>query len=105
MKDEGLIAIIEDEGATNAGEDAVNEHMLRDQVLQAVYILTDREKQVIALRFGVVIGECGENGIDHTLEEIGRIMVTTRERVRQVEAKALRKLRHPTRTLRLRQLL
>jgi len=59
-------------------------------------LLTDREKKILDLRFGIA------DGSPRTLEEVGNIFKVTRERVRQIEAKALRKLRHPTRSRRLR---
>lgn len=58
--------------------------------------LSEREQKVLALRFGL------EDGKPHTLEEVGREFQVTRERIRQIEAKALRKLRHPTRSRKLR---
>jgi len=58
--------------------------------------LTDRERKVLRLRFGI------GDGVDHTLEEVGQQFDVTRERIRQIEAKALRKLRHPTRGRKLR---
>jgi RNA polymerase primary sigma factor len=73
--------------------------MLREQVQSALSVLSERERQVLELRFGLVDGK------DHTLEEVGRYFNVTRERIRQIEAKALRKLRHPTRSRHLRDFL
>ena len=61
--------------------------------------LSERERQVLELRFGLIDGK------DHTLEEVSRYFNVTRERIRQIEAKALRKLRHPTRSRHLREYL
>jgi RNA polymerase primary sigma factor len=72
--------------------DAASREMLREQVQHALAVLTERERQVLELRFGIVDGK------DHTLEEVSRYFDVTRERIRQIEAKALRKLRHPTRS-------
>jgi RNA polymerase primary sigma factor len=72
--------------------DAASLEMLREQVQQALAVLSERERQVLELRFGLVDGK------DHTLEEVSRYFKVTRERIRQIEAKALRKLRHPTRS-------
>lgn len=72
--------------------DAAARHMLRDQLQTALAVLTPREREVLELRFGLVDGK------DHTLEEVGNYFKVTRERIRQIEAKALRKLRHPTRS-------
>ena len=72
--------------------DAASREMLREQVQHALESLTERERQVLELRFGLVDGK------DHTLEEVSRYFNVTRERIRQIEAKALRKLRHPTRS-------
>ena len=71
--------------------DAASKEMLREQVQHALAALSERERQVLELRFGLVDGK------DHTLEEVSRYFKVTRERIRQIEAKALRKLRHPTR--------
>ncbi|HEX7620911.1 MAG TPA: sigma-70 family RNA polymerase sigma factor [Anaerolineales bacterium] len=76
--------------------DAASREMLREQVQHALEELTERERQVLELRFGLVDGK------DHTLEEVSRYFNVTRERIRQIEAKALRKLRHPTRSRHLR---
>jgi len=72
--------------------DAAAREMLRDQVQNALAALTDREREVLELRYGLLDGK------DHTLEEVGQYFKVTRERIRQIEAKALRKLRHPTRS-------
>ena len=66
--------------------------MLREQVQHALASLSDREREVLELRFGL------RDGKEHTLEEVSRYFDVTRERVRQIEAKALRKLRHPARS-------
>lgn len=79
--------------------DAASREMLRDQVQSALAALSERERQVLELRFGLV------DGRDHTLEEVSRYFNVTRERIRQIEAKALRKLRHPTRSKYLREYL
>jgi len=76
--------------------DAASREMLREQVQHALAVLSERERQVLELRFGLVDGQ------DHTLEEVSRYFNVTRERIRQIEAKALRKLRHPTRSRHLR---
>ncbi len=82
---------IEDEDAPSP-IDAAARQMLREQVKSVLSVLSERERQVLELRFGLVDGK------DHTLEEVSRYFNVTRERVRQIEAKALRKLRHPTRS-------
>ncbi|HTX92086.1 MAG TPA: sigma-70 family RNA polymerase sigma factor [Anaerolineales bacterium] len=76
--------------------DAASREMLREQVQHALAALSERERQVLELRFGLIDGK------DHTLEEVSRYFNVTRERIRQIEAKALRKLRHPTRSRHLR---
>ncbi len=76
--------------------DAAAREMLREQVQHALAVLSERERQVLELRFGLIDGK------DHTLEEVSRYFNVTRERIRQIEAKALRKLRHPTRSRHLR---
>ena len=86
---------IEDEDALEP-LDAASREMLREQVQSALTALTERERQVLELRFGLLDGK------DHTLEEVSRYFNVTRERIRQIEAKALRKLRHPTRSRHLR---
>ena len=70
--------------------------MLKEQMDDVLDSLTGRERRVLQLRFGL------EDGRQRTLEEVGREFGVTRERIRQIEAKALRKLRHPTRSRKLR---
>ncbi len=89
---------IEDDGALEPMDAAARE-MLHDQVQNALAALSERERQVLELRFGLIDGK------DHTLEEVSRYFNVTRERIRQIEAKALRKLRHPTRSRHLREYL
>ncbi len=79
--------------------DAAAREMLREQVQNALGALTERERQILELRFGMLDGK------DHTLEEVSNYFNVTRERIRQIEAKALRKLRHPTRSKQLREYL
>jgi RNA polymerase primary sigma factor len=86
---------IEDEDALEPMDAAARE-MLRESVKNALAVLSEREREVLELRFGLVDGK------DHTLEEVGQYFNVTRERIRQIEAKALRKLRHPTRSRHLR---
>ena len=86
-----LSDFIKDEDAPSP-IDAAARQMLREQVQSVLSALTEREREVLELRFGLADGK------DHTLEEVSRYFDVTRERVRQIEAKALRKLRHPTRS-------
>nr|MDQ3007701.1 sigma-70 family RNA polymerase sigma factor [Chloroflexota bacterium] len=86
---------IEDEDAPSPIDSAARE-MLREQVHSALTSLSDREREVLELRFGL------KDGKDHTLEEVSNFFAVTRERIRQIEAKALRKLRHPSRSRQLR---
>ncbi len=86
---------IEDDEAIEPMDAAARE-ILRDQVQSALGALSERERQVLELRFGLIDGK------DHTLEEVSNYFNVTRERIRQIEAKALRKLRHPTRNRELR---
>ena len=76
--------------------DAASRQLLKDQIRSALGVLSERERQVLEMRYGLVDSQ------DHTLEEVGRYLGVTRERIRQIEAKALRKLRHPTRSRQLR---
>ena len=66
-------------------------HLLKERLREILNTLTDRERQVVDFRFGLT------DGYSRTLEEVGRLFNVTRERIRQIEAKALRKLRHPSR--------
>jgi RNA polymerase primary sigma factor len=75
-----------------APEDGATSGLLREQVDKVLGNLSDRERQVLVLRFGL------DDGNSRTLEEVGREFGVTRERIRQIEAKALRKLRHPSRS-------
>ena len=89
---------IEDKRAVSPAN-ATAYSMLKEQMETVLYTLTEREAQVLRLRFGI------GDGYPRTLEEVGAIFNVTRERVRQIEAKALRKLRHPTRSRRLKSFL
>ncbi|MFH1143739.1 MAG: RNA polymerase sigma factor RpoD [Candidatus Eisenbacteria bacterium] len=93
--DSNLADFIEDTGAVSPAHSATFA-MLRDEVNEVLDTLTKREARVIRLRFGLT-----EDGCPRTLEEVGAFFNVTRERIRQIEAKALRKLRHPTRRRRL----
>ena len=97
-EDSNLGDFIEDKNAL-APVDAATYHLLRNQVEDVLDSLTLRERRVLQLRFGL------EDGRSRTLEEVGREFGVTRERIRQIEAKALRKLRHPTRSKKLRDFL
>lgn len=81
---------IEDKGAENP-YDMTAFSLLREKIMDVLDSLTDRERKVLSLRFGLV------DGYSRTLEEVGKQFKVTRERIRQIEAKALRKMRHPTR--------
>jgi RNA polymerase primary sigma factor len=86
-----LADFIEDEEALEP-MDAAARDMLREAMNNALAVLSERERQVLELRFGLMDGK------EHTLEEVGQYFNVTRERIRQIESKALRKLRHPTRS-------
>ena len=86
-----LADFIADDSVVEPG-DAASNQLLREQVRNVLGHLSDRERQVLEMRFGL------KDGKDHTLEEVGKEFGVTRERIRQIEAKALRKLRHPTRS-------
>ena len=90
-----LVDFIEDETIPEP-VDAASKQLLREQVRNVLEFLGERERLVLEMRFGL------KDGKDHTLEEVGREFGVTRERIRQIEAKALRKLRHPSRSKMLR---
>jgi len=93
-EDSQLLDFVEDENAENPLDGAVNS-ALAEATLEVLEQLTEREQKVLRMRFGI-----GMN-TDHTLEEVGKQFGVTRERIRQIEAKALRKLRHPSRAKKL----
>ncbi|MGX7029808.1 RNA polymerase sigma factor RpoD [Vagococcus zengguangii] len=96
--DSHLGDFIEDQDATSPAEHAAYE-MLKEQLENVLDQLTDREENVLRLRFGL------DDGRTRTLEEVGKVFGVTRERIRQIEAKALRKLRHPSRSKQLKDFL
>ena len=97
-EDSHLGDFIQDEHIPVPADEAAHT-LLREQLEKVMDTLSEREQKVLALRFGL------EDGKPHTLEEVGREFQVTRERIRQIEAKALRKLRHPTRSRNLRDFL
>ena len=94
-EDSHLGDFIEDRGVVSPSDAVINVN-LKEMTEQVLNTLTPREERVIKMRFGL------EDGTEHTLEEVGQNFAVTRERIRQIEAKALRKLRHPSRSRRLR---
>jgi RNA polymerase primary sigma factor len=94
-EDSHLGDFIEDKTIQNPSEAVININ-LREITEEVLKTLTPREEKVIKMRFGL-----GPNGSEHTLEEVGQHFAVTRERIRQIEAKALRKLRHPSRSRKL----
>lgn len=96
--DSHLGDFIEDEGVMSPDDYAANE-LLKDELNEVLLELTDREEKVLRLRFGL------DDGRTRTLEEVGKEFSVTRERIRQIEAKALRKLKHPSRSKRLKDFL
>lgn len=96
--DSHLGDFIEDQEATSPSDAAAYE-LLKEQLEDVLDTLTDREENVLRLRFGL------DDGRTRTLEEVGKVFGVTRERIRQIEAKALRKLRHPSRSKRLKDFL
>jgi RNA polymerase primary sigma factor len=96
--DSHLSDLIEDRGGVSPAE-AVIKVNLQERTEHVLRTLSPREEKIIRMRFGL------EDGSEHTLEEVGRSFDVTRERIRQIEAKALRKLRHPSRSGKLRLLL
>ena len=97
-EDSHLGDFIPDEGASEPSE-AVSFTLLKEQLVDVLSTLTPREEKVLKLRFGI------EDGRTRTLEEVGKEFNVTRERIRQIEAKALRKLRHPSRSKKLKDFL
>ncbi|MCH4168287.1 MAG: RNA polymerase sigma factor RpoD [Streptococcaceae bacterium] len=96
--DSHLGDFIEDDNATSPADHATYQ-MLKEQLEEVLDTLTDREENVLRLRFGL------DDGRTRTLEEVGKVFNVTRERIRQIEAKALRKLRHPSRSKQLKDFL
>ncbi|TAN21778.1 MAG: RNA polymerase sigma factor RpoD [Acidobacteria bacterium] len=94
-EDSHLGDFIEDRGVISPSDAVINVN-LKEQTSQVLKTLTPREEKVIKMRFGL------DDGSEHTLEEVGQSFAVTRERIRQIEAKALRKLRHPSRSRKLR---
>jgi len=90
-----LSDFIEDETVVGP-VDAASNQLLKEQVQSSLDALSEREREVLEMRFGL------RDGQSHTLEEVGQFFGVTRERIRQIEAKALRKLRHPYRSRKLR---
>ncbi len=97
-EDSHLGDFIPDEGASEPSE-AASFTLLKEQLVEVLSTLTPREEKVLKLRFGI------EDGRTRTLEEVGKEFNVTRERIRQIEAKALRKLRHPSRSKKLKDFL
>lgn len=96
-EDSELLTFIPDE--QKGVDELVMDNLMADEIERALETLTPREEKIIRLRFGLV------DGREHTLEEIGHVFNVTRERIRQIEAKGLRKLRHPSRSKRLKDFL
>ena len=92
--DSHLSDLIEDRAVVSPAEAIINVD-LKEQTAQVLRTLTPREEKIMKMRFGL------EDGSEHTLEEVGRSFAVTRERIRQIEAKALRKLRQPSRSRKL----
>jgi RNA polymerase primary sigma factor len=90
-EDAHLSDFVEDKGVVSPSDAAINLNM-KEQMATMLKTLTPREERIIKMRFGM------EDGNEHTLEEVGRTFAVTRERIRQIEAKALRKLRQPSRS-------
>jgi RNA polymerase primary sigma factor len=89
-EDSKLGDFIEDDEALSPSEQT-NKQLIKESIHEMLNYLTPRERKIIEMRFGL------KDGIGHTLEEVGNEFGVTRERIRQIEAKALRKLRHPSR--------
>jgi len=86
---------IEDGAVISPAKAAINAN-LKEKTAHVLHTLSAREEKVVRMRFGL------DDGLEHTLEEVGRSFAVTRERIRQIEAKALRKLRYPSRSGKLR---
>jgi RNA polymerase primary sigma factor len=86
--------LIEDRAVVSPAEAVINVD-LKERTAQVLRTLTPREEKIMKMRFGL------EDGLEHTLEEVGRSFAVTRERIRQIEARALRKLRQPSRSRKL----
>ncbi len=97
-EDSNLGTFLQDENATNPSDSATI-LMLKEQLLEVLNTLTPREQKVIMLRYGI------DDGHPRTLEEVGKEFNVTRERIRQIEAKALKKLKHPSRSKKLKDFL
>jgi RNA polymerase primary sigma factor len=93
--DSHLGDFIENRAVVSPGEAAINAN-LKEQIARVLHTLSPREEKVVKMRFGLA------DGTEHTLGEVGPLFAVTRERIRQIEAKALRKLRHPSRSRKLR---
>lgn len=89
-EDTHLKDFIEDSSISNP-EEATTKKLLREQIEKIINTLSDKEREVIMYRFGLV------DGVEHTLEQVGAMFNLTRERIRQIESKAIRKIRHPSR--------
>ena len=96
--DSHLSDFIEDRAAVSPAEAVINVS-LKEQTAHVLHTLTPREEKIMKMRFGL------EDGSEHTLEEVGLEFAVTRERIRQIEAKALRKLRQPSRSRKLKSFL
>ena len=96
--DSHLSDLIEDRAVVSPAEAIINLN-LKEQIAQVLHTLTPREEKIMKMRFGL------EDGSERTLHQVGRSFAVTRERIRQIEAKALRKLRHPSRSCKLRSFL
>ncbi len=94
-EESSLIDFVQDDSLPTPGDEA-SRSLLKEQMQDVLKVLNPREREVLELRFGL------KDGRSYTLEEVGQILGVTRERVRQIEAKALRKLRHPQRSHKLR---
>ncbi len=94
-EDDGKMADIIEDDSTQSPIESASQSLLREQLLAVIDTLTPREQEVIRQRYGLMDGK------QKTLEEVGREFSVTRERIRQIEAKALRKLKHPNRSKRL----